>query len=238
MNILLIGNSYSVDASRYLQKIARKDGVTINTVCLYIGGCPLEAHFRNMHSELEKYELFINGEKSGFFVSLKEALLNRSWDIITMQQASNQSFEYENYQPYLNTLNDYVKTLCPKAKIYIHETWCDAPDSPRLSGFGFEVNKEMLDKLVVAYEQAKDEIKAEGIIRSGELVYKLYDNNLSPVWRDLGHLSLGLGRFAVGLLWYKTLLNGDVMANTFNDLDEEVSSEDILKIKELVLSIN
>ena len=50
MNVLLIANSYGVDATRYLHRIARADNVEINTVCLYIGGCSLSTHYRNMYS--------------------------------------------------------------------------------------------------------------------------------------------------------------------------------------------
>lgn len=237
MNILLIANSYGVDASRYLHKIARADDVELNTVCLYIGGCSVERHFRNMLSEKNVYDFHINGEQSGFFVSLKDALLNRKWDVVTMQQASYLSFDYESYQPYLNELSAYVKKLCPKAKQYIHETWCDAPDSPRLSGFGFSKNKEMLDGLIKAYNEARKEIGAEGIIRSGELIYSLYEKGLSPVWRDLGHLSLGIGRFAAGLLWYQTLTGNDIMKNNFSDVDEPISEEEIKIIKECVVNL-
>ncbi len=237
MNILLIGNSYSVDATRYLHRIARADKENITTVCLYIGGCPLERHYRNMHSGNDAYELFINGEQSGFFVSLKEALLNRKWDIITLQQASYESFDFSNYNPYLTVLYDYVKTLCPKAKIYIHQTWCDNVDSPRLEGFGFKTSKDMLTEIKKAYEMACKEINADGMIKSGELIYSLYENGLSPVWRDFGHVSLGIGRLAVGLLWYKTLTGNDIMKNNFADTDEPVSEKELEIIKKCVNNI-
>ncbi|MBE7021035.1 MAG: DUF4886 domain-containing protein [Ruminococcaceae bacterium] len=237
MNILLIGNSYSVDATRYLHRIARADKVDITTACIYIGGCPLERHFRNMHSEKDAYNLFMNGEECGFFVSLKEALVNRSWDVITLQQASFESFDFKNYEPYLTVLSEYIRTLCPNAKIYIHQTWCDNVDSPRLEGFGFSDSKGMLAEIIKAYDKACKEIKADGIIRSGELIYSLYENGLNPVWRDHGHVSYGIGRLAVGLLWYKTLTGNDIMKNTFCDTDEPVSEKELEIIKKCVNSI-
>ena len=50
MNILAIGNSFSQDATRYLQKIARADGEKISVINLVIGGCSLERHYLNMLS--------------------------------------------------------------------------------------------------------------------------------------------------------------------------------------------
>ena len=43
MNILAIGNSYTVDATHYLYKIAREQGVELDIYTLYIGGCSLES---------------------------------------------------------------------------------------------------------------------------------------------------------------------------------------------------
>ena len=59
MNILCIGNSFSQNATRYLHQIARKDGKEINIVNLFIGGCTLDRHFRNMLSEKAEYLFFL-----------------------------------------------------------------------------------------------------------------------------------------------------------------------------------
>ena len=70
MNILAIGNSFSQDATRYLHQIAAADGVTLHVANLYIGGCSLEHHYRNMLSGERAYELQYNGQLTGFQVSL------------------------------------------------------------------------------------------------------------------------------------------------------------------------
>ena len=123
MDILSIGNSFSQDAQRYLHSIAKSDGVELNTFNLFIGGCSLSRHYRNMLSENREYTLEMNGQSTDFNVSLKEALLNRSWDVVTLQQVSNESPYFETYQPYLNKLTEYVRACVPKAKIVIHQTW-------------------------------------------------------------------------------------------------------------------
>ena len=133
MNILSIGNSFSQDAQRYLHRIAKADGFTLNTFNLYIGGCPLSLHYRNMMSEERAYTLEMNGESIGFKVSLKDALLNRDWDVVTIQQVSNQSPYYETYQPYLDKVVEYVRLCVPKAKIAIHQTWAYEQGSQRMN---------------------------------------------------------------------------------------------------------
>ena len=123
MNILSIGNSFSTDAQRYLHKIALSDGVTLNTFNLFIGGCTLSGHYRNMLKDVAAYDLEMNGVATGFKISLKEALLNRSWDVVTIQQGSHESTSYDNFQPYLDELVKFVRHCVPKAKIALHQTW-------------------------------------------------------------------------------------------------------------------
>ena len=56
-------------------------------------------------------------------MSIKQALQSDIWDVVTLQQASSLSVDYNTYQPYLNTIADYVHIHAPKAKIMIHQTW-------------------------------------------------------------------------------------------------------------------
>jgi len=238
MNVLSIGNSFSQDAQRYLHSIARADGVELNCFNLYIGGCPISTHYRNMMGNNKAYMLQVNGHPTGFNVTMEEALLNRNWDVITIQQASHESNDYETYQPYLNTLVEYVRECCPKAKIVVHQTWAYEQDSPKLTEkMGYTDCKEMLRDICVAYENAAKDINADFTIPSGELLGCMLDRGIPCVHRDTYHLKYGLGRYAVGLLWYAMLTGNDISANTFCDFDEEVTDKEIAIIKEVVKDI-
>ena len=238
MNILMIGNSYTVDCSRYLHRIARAGGAVINTTCLYIGGCPLDRHFRNMHSGEEAYELYANGEPTGFKVSLGDALVNREWDVITFQQASFKSFDYETYQPYLEKLAEYVRQYVPKAKLVVHQTWAYEQGSERLQEkMGYSDYHDMLEDIVKAYGAAAQSIQADYIIPSGEVFRALLENGVPTVHRDTYHASRGLGRYALGLAWYRFLTGKDISNNTFRDFDEEISTEEIALAKKCVEEI-
>ncbi len=235
MNILAIGNSFSEDSTRYLHAIARADGVDLQVANLFIGGCSLERHFRNMLSEERAYELQYNGEKTRFFVSLKEALLNRRWDIITLQQSSPQSADFDNYTPYIEALAAYVRKLSPAAKLYIHQTWAYEAGSDRLFNVAkYQTPEDMLADIIVAYDTAAARVNADGIIRSGEVLASLIENGIPRVHRDTFHASYGLGRYALALTWYHTICGADVTDNSFCDFDEPVSPDDILTIKRCV----
>ena len=237
MDILSIGNSFSTDAQRYLHSIAKADGVELNTFNLFIGGCSLSRHYRNMLSEQREYELEMNGESTGFKVSMKEALLNRNWDVITIQQVSNEAPYYNTYQPYLNSIAEYVRTCAPKAKIAFHQTWAYEQNSYRLNTeLGYSDCTDMSDDIKKACNMAADEIKADFIIPSGEVFECLAKHDLK-IHRDTFHASLGLGRYALGMLWYSVLTGNDISQNKFTDTDEEISAYGIELTKKYIKEI-
>ena len=228
MNILAIGNSFSFDASRYLHSIARSDGVSLNIANLFIGGCTLEQHHRNMLSGQRVYTLQYNGHPTGFYISLQEALLNRHWDVITIQQGSHMSFRKESYAPYIVPLMDYVRKCCPEAHILIHQTWAYEDGSERLHKVaGYETGAAMFEDIRTAYENAHNLIQSEGIIPSGALLRYLLEHGVPKIHEDTFHASIGLGRYALGLLWYHMITGRPVSQNTFRDFDKPVSEEEI-----------
>jgi hypothetical protein len=239
MNVLAIGNSFSQDATRYLSQIAKKDGDTLSVANLYIGGCSLETHFRNMLSNERKYTLEYNGISTGFSVSIDEALLNRHWDVITLQQVSHLSFNYDTYQPYLSALAEHIREYCPKAKILIHQTWAYEENSDKLINVAkYDTAIAMTKDIIKAYDKAAKDINAYGIIPSGELFSKLTKAGISQIHRDTFHASKGTGRYALGLLWYRIICNKSVMENMFLDFDEEISDQERDIIRQSVVSFS
>lgn len=238
MNLLSIGNSFSQDAQRYLSRIAGAGGVALNTFNLYIGGCSLSRHYRNMLSEEREYTLEMNGVSTGFKVSLKEALLNRDWDVVTVQQVSQQSPYYGTYQPYLDALVEYVKKCVPGAKIALHQTWAYERDSRRLTEeLKYTDYKDMLADIIKANEKAALAVRADYLIPSGEVFGALLENGIEKVHRDTFHASYGLGRYAIGLTWFRFLTGKDIAQNTFDSFDEEVSAAEIAIAKKCVAEV-
>ena len=235
MNILSIGNSFSQDAQRYLHQIAKANNVTLNVFDLCIGGCPLSRHYRNMLSEEEAYTLEMNGVSTGFTISLKKALLSRNWDLITVQQVSHESPQYETYQPYLDKLAEYIRTCVPKAKIAVHQTWAYEQNSKRLNEeLGYKEHTEMFNDIEKAYKNAAKDIKADFIIPSGELFQRMIEAGIEKIHRDTFHASYGIGRYALGMLWYSKITGNDISGNTFCSFDEEISEEEITITKKCV----
>lgn len=235
MKILAIGNSYSSDATRYLYGIARAGGVKMKVVNLYIGGCSLYRHYRNMLSADKAYSLELNGVSSGFYVSLSEALLSDEWDVVTLQQCSHESTLADSYEPYLSRLAAFVREYAPKAKLYIHQTWAYENECARLAKAHVETSEEMLRRLSENYLSAAERIDAAGIIPSGDAMYR-YHMEVWPeasVYRDTFHANLGVGRYLLGCVWFTALCGTSVDGNTFRDFDVAVTEEEVLRAQRI-----
>ena len=238
MNVLSIGNSFSRDAQRYLHEIAASEGEKINSFNLYIGSCSLSRHYRNMLSGERAYFLDVNGLETEFQVSLQEALLNRDWDVVTLQQASGFSTNFEHYEPYLSALCETVRRYAPKAKIVIHQTWSYEEGSEKLAKLGYTSQKDMFSDLEKAYRRAYESVQADALIPSGALFQRLLANGVEKIHRDTYHATLGLGRFALGLLWYASLTGKDVSTVSFSLFDRPVSQGEIELAKKCVAELS
>ncbi len=184
--------------------------------------------------------LRVRNKRSTFFfwINLKTALKNRAWDVITVQQASKFSVDFNFYVPFLQTLVSYVKEYCPNAKIYVHQTWAYENGSEMLASLNkYKTSSEMTKDIVTAYDKAFELINATKMIRSGELFDLLLKKGIKNLYRDTYHASLGLGRYALGLLWYGVLFDKDVESNKFKDFDEKVSKKEIEIVKNCVKEI-
>jgi len=223
IKLLSIGNSFSQDAQRWLYDICKEGGVDVLCVNLYIGGCSLETHWTNIDSEEPKaYVYQINGYPDRK-VTLKQGLAAEDWDIITFQQASTYSGVWESYLPYLDYLADMVREYCPKAKFYTHQTWAYEQGFERESYelyYGCD-QQVMYRKLKACYTEMAERIGAE-LIPTGDAIQYLrenvplfdYKNGGMSLNRDGYHLSWMYGRYAAGLVWFKTLFGGDPLKIT------------------------
>lgn len=237
MKVLSIGNSFSQDAHKWLRKLAVLNGVEMETLNLYIGGCSLERHWTNIQTNAEEYDFEPNGILTNWKISIESALKLTDWDIITVQQVSSKSGMLETYEPYLSGLVALIRKCQPKAEIWFHQTWAYEMDSTH-SGFANYDNdqRKMFDALVKASEAAAASIPAK-IIPAGTLIQTLretvpefdYARGGMTLNRDGYHLTYDYGRFAAAALWIRTLTGITVKAEEFEDFDP-VLLQKILKV--------
>lgn len=188
-----------------------------------------------MLSDSQAYTLQCDGHSTGFSVSLSEALLNRQWNVVTLQQGSHESFSADSYEPYIQELADYVRQCQPKAKLLIHQTWAYEAGSARLTEVaGYNTPQAMFADVRAAYAKAAASVEADGIIPSGEMLMKLYEQGFNNLYQDTFHASKGVGEYALGLLWLRMLTGKSVAENPFCNFDAPVTAEEMTAIKACV----
>jgi hypothetical protein len=163
IQILGIGNSFTVNAQRFLPQIIASDAeVEADVAGAIIGGCPLDKHVNLAKSHEadpetgKNYRYNVNGEYVPEKVSLKHILQDRDWDYITIQQVSTKSYKIETYYPYAKELIDYIHRYAPQAEIVMHETWSHSVYSHRATEWGLDP-REMYAQLHAAYGQVAAE---------------------------------------------------------------------------------
>ena len=230
MKILSIGNSFSQDAHKWLHKLAKVNGVYMETTNLYNGGCSLETHWLNFEQNNEFYDLERNGGGSERKIGIAEALKMDDWDIITVQQVSGFSGLEETYEPYISNLVEVVRNAVPNAKLYFHQTWAYETDSSHGDFARYNNDQDqMYDCIIRVTEKMAKKINAE-LIPVGTVIQHLrrnvaefdYKNGGLSLCRDGFHLTLDYGRFAAAATWLRTITGIDVSATEFEDFDTEI----------------
>lgn len=157
VRILGVGNSFTVNSMKFIPKIVANDPeIKAEIGGAIIGGCPLDKHVRlaKEHeadpSKGNEYRYTLDGANFKTGVSLKEILLDRKWDYVTIQQLSTKSYKPETYTPYTGELLGYIRKYAPQAEIVIHETWSHSVNSYRNTEWKLNPD-DMYDKLHAAY---------------------------------------------------------------------------------------
>jgi len=154
--VLMIGNSFSICLLQHLPQVAAASGVDLDLASLYIGGCSLRCHWENVQRDADKdFKPYTFGRNRFGAVTQGKAnvcdvLRMAKWDVVTIQQASHESWRPETYEPCGAQLIAKIRELAPQAKIYVQETWSYTPWDKRLAGWHLHQNG-MYEKLRAAY---------------------------------------------------------------------------------------
>ena len=154
--VLMIGNSFSICLLNHLPQVAADRGVELDLASLYIGGCPLQKHWENVEKDgdedFKPYQFGRNrfGKYTQGKINVCDALRLAKWDIVTIQQASHESWKPGSYHPYGDKLVAKIRELAPQAKIVVQETWSYTPWAKNLAKWGIDQDA-MYAKLHAAY---------------------------------------------------------------------------------------
>ncbi len=177
VRLLTVGNSFSQNATKYLDKIVEADGnVLVHHRCV-IGGSGPDQHLAKVAAHekdpTDKAGLYGTGK------SLKQELVAEKWDVVTIQQASTRSHDAATYRPGMKDLYTYIKTHAPASEVVIHQTWAYRVDDPRFGGKAEpRTQKAMYDGLSDAYRTIAREFGVR-VIPVGDAFYAA---DTDPSW--------------------------------------------------------
>ncbi len=216
VRVLAIGNSFSQDAvEQNLFEIARADGRVLIIGNMYIGGCSLERHVKNLRENRPDYAYRkigtdgVRREQKG--TTLETALADEKWDYVSLQQASPLSGLFESYVEWLPELCDYVRErVSPDTRIIIHQTWAYSADSDHKGFENYDRDQmKMFRAIIDAYNRAAELIGVTVIVPSGTAIQNARTSFIGDgMNRDGFHLNLTYGRFTAACTWYERLFGG------------------------------
>ena len=222
IRVLAIGNSFSTDCTQYLFPMAKHFVIPMTVGNLYIGGCSLERHYKNLSQNLPEYEYFENGKSLGNSYTILDAIKRFEWDIVTIQQASGDSGIRESYYPYAGFLVEFIKTHAPKAKIYINQTWAYERDSAHPDFPRYNNSQELMYKMLCDCYSELSKLFDFPIIPVGDVIQGLrgtpefdYEKTGRSLCRDGYHLDLFYGRYAASAVWLRFLTGKKIKGCTF-----------------------
>ncbi len=245
LKVLAIGNSFSIEMSSALPPVAAALGRRVDICTMFIGGCSLERHCANIAAlETAPYQINwtwdnVNGNPAAPFVSaltnvadeksgkvryksnIPQMLRAEKWDIVTIQQASHESWRPESYHPFGDDLVKEIRAGAPQAKIVVQETWSYVSFCPRYAKWGFD-QTEMYNRLHRCYGDFAQKYGFEVIpvgtavqLYRGALPVKSTDTEVGgdPVGKspkgDSIHMNAD-GTYLQALVWAGKLLGEDV----------------------------
>ena len=144
LRVLSIGNSFSASLCRYLPAMADAAGEKLEFCNLYIGGCSLKRHAGNAARagadpafspyDVTWFRVDDPAHPAKFRSNIPQMLATQKWDVVTLQQASHESWKPESFHPWADSLVATVRSLAPDAEIVWHETWSYNAADARIGG--------------------------------------------------------------------------------------------------------
>ncbi len=235
ISVLMIGNSFSVDVAHFTHQISLNSDVEIEVGVLYVGGCSLRQHASFIKEGSSPYEWFINGETTGKYICLKDALQIKEWDYISLQQVSVYSGIKQTFYPYINEIIEYVKKYQKSPTFILHQTW------PYERGFknpNFTLYRNdpqiMHTCIKKTYAFVKKDLKIDVVIRSGDIINAAITKYGSHFHKDGFHLNEE-GRYLVALGFVHTFNENKIINETY--IPEGFEKEKCEQYDKLVIEV-
>lgn len=215
LDVLFVGNSFSIDTSAALPSILSSLGINnVNVYVLYKGGCSMKQHYEFFKSGENVYELYCynsQGEQQlERAISIGEVMQRFPYDVVVWQQYSLDSGDYSTYEPYLSKLIQAynITKSSPRTTFAFNETWAYASNNKNLAKY--KTQSDMWKSLCTSIRKMKAASGIDVIIPCGTAVQNArgvealkVDNELT---RDGTHISMYAGRYLLACTFFESII--------------------------------
>ena len=175
LDVLFIGNSFSIDTGTALPALLRSSKLsTVAVYVLYKGGCSMKQHYEYYKNNEPVYELWLydsRGEKKlENKITIRNAMKRYAYDVVVFQQYSLESGNYDSYEPYLSKILQAYKltTISPRTTFAFNQTWAYSSKHKDLKRYGTQ--EDMWRSICQASNEMKQKSGIDIIIPCGTAV--------------------------------------------------------------------
>ena len=204
LRVLILGNSFSGDATSYLKEVADGAGLDRNRFCVYngmISGGGMTDWIKTLESGVERSIYRMAGAIKMNVSGPLEDVLNQPWDVCVLLQNSDASYNWGSFEHALPRLMEAVRSHCPNPHLQLAYMlpWTHTKKS---------TEKEWAGNISCARKIAKE--YGLRVIPVGTAVQNArcqgLDNGMY-LTRDNWHMCNGVGKFVATSALYEGLLS-------------------------------
>ena len=214
LRVLAIGNSFSEDAvEQNLWELGHESGFNFVIGNAYRGGQGLASHWTvvSQGAKAFEYRKVVNGERTNHKeVSLDSILTDEAWDVVTLQQVSQDAGLYATYDPYIQDLLNYVRARVTGKNVRygFHQTWAYARNSTHsgFANYGGDQERMYGNIIETVGRILTEHHELLFVIPSGTAIQNARTTPLGDhLNRDGYHLDKTIGRYVAACTWLEAL---------------------------------
>ncbi len=237
VKLLMVGNSFSVDAMAYVHEIARADGINFVAGVLYYGGCTLEQHDDFISNRKNVYTYYKNGITDESNVTFYDVIYDEDWDIVTFQNPSTVAGLYESWFPYIPKFLSMMESMLPEVEVGLHMTWVspwfmEGKNNRKLANYNDSTDLAHSMSLSV-HDRIVEEHGVRFIIPTAVTMFNMHGTSVcnstkmeTSFCRDETCHANEKGRYMLACTVYETIVGRAVTGNSYAPYGHTYGSDD------------
>lgn len=226
LNILFVGNSFSIDTSTALPNLFNALGIhNVNVFVLYRAACSMKQHYEFFQEHKKAYELYlfnIHGEQRlEKSTTINEVFERVPYDIVVFQQYSLESGDYTTYEPYLSKLIQAysITKTSPRTTFAFNQTWAYSSKNKNIRKY--QTQHAMWQDICTSVQKMKAHSGIDVIIPCGTAVQNARSvealNIDDEFTRDGQHINLYAGRYLLACTFFESIIAPCIGGNIRED---------------------